>query len=85
MCQDENSVYIPIKKWLITETSNSTDDIKTNRTTITRKQKQKENQFYIYLKDKLGKSQTWKPEHGAESETWRKKINLFLEQHKTTP
>ena len=64
---------------LITTASNNSDNIRTNKTIITRKQKWKEkNNCMDISSEKLGKSQTRRTGHGYERETFRDKLNLFL-------
>ena len=64
------------KKRFITAMWNSTNNIKINRKTVTRKQKWEENQLYGYFErqtDEISQKKTWTGLRG----TLRKKLNLF--------
>ena len=65
-----------VKKKIITETRNSTDNIMINGTTIRKQKRQKKNNLDI-SSDKLMKSHMRKTGHGKEREILREKLNLF--------
>ena len=70
------------KERLTTAASNSTDNIRTNRTTKTRKQKVEEKQLYRFQakkkKKKMAKSLTRKPGHIYERQTFREREETRL-------
>ena len=57
---------------------NSNDNIRTNETMKTRKQKWEEKQLYGYFKWQTSKSPTRRSGHGYEKETLREKLNFWI-------